>query len=114
MDGEKGRAHMLVDFNKVFRKTKEEEIKMYEDLLQMYKNNESTCRTCVHYIYHHEVIPSGIYTVYVGKSEDCDLCPAIFTQNINRKPSETICPHYEYDKSRERIFRDEIRKIKER
>lgn len=105
---------MFVDFNKIFKKTKAEEIKMYEDIIRMYISNKSTCRTCVHYIYHREIRPSKTYTVYVGKSEDCDLCPAIFARNINRKPSESICPYYEYDKSREMIFRDEIRKIKER
>lgn len=93
---------MLVDFNKIFRKTKAEEIKMYEDIIRMYISNKSTCRTCVHYIYH------------FGESEDCDLCPEIFLMSIDKKPSESICPYYEYDKSREMIFRDEIRKIKER
>ena len=104
---------MFVDFNKVFKKTKEEEIKMYEDILQMYKDNVGTCRTCVHYIYH-AFQPSGSYTVVVGKDEECDICPDIFAKSINRKSSENICPYYEYDKSRETIFRDEIRKAKER
>lgn len=103
---------MLVDFNKVFRKTKEEEIKMYKDILQMYKDNVGTCRTCVHYIYH-TFNSKGIYTV-VGKREACDLCPGIFTESINRKPSENICSHYEYDKSKEILFSEKIKEIKER
>ena len=104
---------MLVDFNKVFRKTKEEKIKIYEDILQMYKDNVGTCRTCVHYIYHAFDL-SGGYTVAVGKNEECDICPDIFAKSINRKSSDNACPYYEYDKSRETIFRDEIRKAKER
>ena len=103
---------MLVDFNKVFRKTKEEEIKMYEDILQMYKDNVGTCRTCVHYIYY-AFDPKGIYTV-VGKREACDLCLDIFTKSINRKPSENICSYYEYDKSKEILFSEKIKEIKER
>lgn len=104
---------MLVDFNKVFRKTKEEEIKMYEDILQMYKDNIGTCRTCAHYIYY-AFDPKGIYTIVVGKREACDLCPDIFTKSINRKPSENICSYYEYDKSKEILFSEKIKEIKER
>ena len=104
---------MLVDFNKVFRKTKEEEIKMYEDILQMYKDNVGTCRTCVHYIYH-TFNPKGIYTVVVGKREECDICPDIFTKSINRKPTENICPYYEYDQSKEKFWEEKIKEIKER
>lgn len=104
---------MLVDFNKVFRKTKEEKIKIYEDILQMYKDNVGTCRTCVHYIYHAFHL-SGGYTVAVGKNEECDICPDIFTKSINKKPSENVCPYYEYDKSKEILFSEKIKEIKER
>ena len=104
---------MLVDFNKVFRKTKEEKIKIYEDILQMYKDNIGTCRTCVHYIYY-AFDPKGIYTIVVGKREACDLCQDIFTKSINKKPSENICSYYEYDKSKEILFSEKIKEIKER
>lgn len=109
----RGEIAMFVDFNKVFKKTKEEEIKMYEDILQMYKDNVGTCRTCVHYIYY-AFNPNGIYTVVVGKDEECDICPDIFAKSINRKSSENICPYYEYDQSKEKFCDEKIKEIKEK
>lgn len=103
---------MFLDFNKIF-KNKKEEIKMYEDILQMYKASAGTCRTCVHYI-HHVFHPSGSYTVVVGKDEECDISPNIFTKSINRKPDVNECPYYEYDKSKEKFWDEKVKEIKEK
>lgn len=90
---------MMVDFDKVFKPTKEDEIRSYEILVKLHRESIGECCTCKNYIASPSDLP-GFVTDYGA----CRLNKDIF--------HEKECESYEEDTDQINGFLAEIEKLK--
>lgn len=80
---------MIVNFDKVFKPTIEDEIRSYEKLLELHKEQIGQCSTCIHYV------PPANYPIVTdyGKCRLGD--PKMFYDKILDQSID--CANYEED-----------------
>ena len=97
---------MMVSFDKVFKPTIEDEIRSYEKLLELHKEQIGQCSTCIHYV---PPDNNPIVTDY-GKCRLGDpkmFYDKIFDQSID-------CTNYEEDTTSVIVWENVLTDLKEK
>lgn len=97
---------MLVDFDKAFKPSIEQEIRSIEKLIELHKKNIGKCYTCDHYVPMPEYWPG--YAVSYG---ECKLMKRTFLDKIG-KLDDVECSYYEEDKWHIQCWKNELEKLK--
>lgn len=97
---------MMVSFDKVFKATVEDEIRLYEKLLELHKEQIGQCSTCIYYL---SPVNSPIVTDY-GRCRLGDpkmFYDKIFDQSID-------CTNYEEDTISVTVWENVLTDLKEK
>lgn len=96
---------MMVSFDKVFNPTIEDEIRSYEKLLELHKEQIGQCSTCIHYV---PPVNSPIVTDY-GRCQlnEPNFYDRIFDQSID-------CANYEEDTTSAVAWEKILKTLKEK
>lgn len=95
---------MIVNFDKVFKSTIEDEIRSYEKLLELHKEQIGQCSTCIHHI------PPVNYPV-VTDYGSCRLSEPNFYDRIVDQSID--CAKYEEDTASVRSWENVLKSLKE-
>lgn len=96
---------MMVDFNRVFLPTKEQQIEDLKKCIEMHNSLIGDCVTCVHYT------PSDLRG-FVTDYGNCSVDEEVFMEKIFDQEN-AVCNHYEHDDSEIQLAVNEINKLKE-
>lgn len=96
---------MMVSFDKVFKPTIEDEIRSYEKLLELHKEQIGQCSTCIHHI---PPVNYPVVTDY-GKCRlsESNFYDRIFDQSID-------CTNYEEDTISVMVWEKALTDLKEK
>lgn len=96
---------MMVSFDKVFKPTIEDEIRSYEKLLELHKEQISQCSTCVYYL-------SPLSAVLSLDYGSCQLSESIFYDRIFDQSID--CANYEEDTTSTVAWEKILKTLKEK
>lgn len=94
----------MIDFNKIFNPTVDEQIKQYEQLLTLHNKHIGYCSTCVHYK------PSQM-PGFVEDYGECDLVLPSFPMKVISQKS-TDCLYYKENTAQVEKLKEKIETLK--